>query len=54
MVSFRDIDFVTDKNTCISEVMLTDLITIEYDKGLEDAYQILKENKEVVCQWWIP
>tara|TARA_B100000123_G_C25739924_1_gene433320 strand:- start:2597 stop:4078 length:1482 start_codon:yes stop_codon:yes gene_type:complete len=45
MVSFRDIDFVVDKNTCISEVMLTDLITIESDKGLEDAYQILKESK---------
>lgn len=45
MVSFRDVDFITDKSTLIQEVMLQDLITIEQGKTLEDAYQILKESK---------
>lgn len=45
MVSFRDIDFVADKSTPIKDVMLTDLITINSDKTLEDAYQILKKSK---------
>ena len=45
MVSFRDVDFITDKNTPIKNVMLTDLITIEEGKTLEDAYRILKKSK---------
>jgi IMP dehydrogenase len=45
MVSFRDVDFITDKTTPIQDVMLTDLITIQEGKTLEDAYQILKESK---------
>ena len=45
MVSFRDVDFVKNKETSIGDVMLTDLITIEEGSSLEDAYEILKESK---------
>ena len=45
MVSFRDVDFVEDKNTPIKDVMLTDLITIKEGTSLKKAYQVLKESK---------
>ena len=45
MISFRDVDFIKDKETPISDVMLTDLITIQEGGTLKDAYEILKESK---------
>ena len=45
MVSFRDVDYVDDKNTLIKDVMLKDLITVNEGTTLEDAYKILKESK---------
>ena len=45
MISFRDVDFIKDKETSISDVMLTDLITIQEGGTLKDAYEILKESK---------
>ena len=45
MVSFRDVDFVDDKEILIKNVMLSDLITVKEGASLDEAYQILKESK---------
>ena len=45
MVSFRDVDFVEDKNTKIKDVMLTDLITVKEGISLDEAYKVLKDSK---------
>jgi IMP dehydrogenase len=46
IVTNRDIDFVADKSTKISEVMTTDLVVATEDMSLEEANKILKTSKK--------
>ncbi len=46
MVTSRDIDFITDRNTPISEIMTTDLVVATEPCTLEEANQILRQSKK--------
>ncbi|XP_053990230.1 inosine-5'-monophosphate dehydrogenase-like [Hylaeus volcanicus] len=46
IVTNRDIDFITSRNTLLSEVMTRDLVTKEEPVTLFDANQILKKSKK--------
>ncbi|MDC1142071.1 IMP dehydrogenase [Planctomycetota bacterium] len=46
MVTNRDIDFETDPDRKLSEVMTTDLVTAKKGTSLVDANQILRESKK--------
>lgn len=46
MVSRRDVDFVTDKSTKLSEVMVTDLVTAKEGVTLEEANNIICTSKK--------
>ncbi len=46
IVTNRDIDFVQDRDTLLSEVMTTHLITAQEGVSLEEANRILQESKK--------
>ncbi|MEZ4574833.1 MAG: IMP dehydrogenase [Vampirovibrionales bacterium] len=46
IVTNRDIDFVTDRNTPLRDVMTTDLVTADQSASLDEANQILKSSKK--------
>ncbi|PFH38519.1 IMP dehydrogenase [Besnoitia besnoiti] len=46
IVTSRDIDFITDRNTPLSEVMTSDLIVGYEPVSLSDANEILRESKK--------
>eukprot|EP00735_Rhodelphis_limneticus_P008209 TRINITY_DN2104_c0_g1::TRINITY_DN2104_c0_g1_i1::g.12808::m.12808 TRINITY_DN2104_c0_g1::TRINITY_DN2104_c0_g1_i1::g.12808 ORF type:complete len:573 (+),score=207.09,sp/Q54QQ0/IMDH_DICDI/65.73/0.0,IMPDH/PF00478.20/7.8e-136,CBS/PF00571.23/2.1e-07,CBS/PF00571.23/7.4e-08,NMO/PF03060.10/0.00052,NMO/PF03060.10/1.2e-08,FMN_dh/PF01070.13/1.7e-08,His_biosynth/PF00977.16/0.0033,NanE/PF04131.9/0.0052,ThiG/PF05690.9/0.014,QRPTase_C/PF01729.14/0.047,Response_reg/PF00072.19/0.28,DHO_dh/PF01180.16/0.22,DUF561/PF len=46
MVTNRDLDFLTDPDTPLSEIMTTDLVVANEGISLEEANQILKKSKK--------
>lgn len=46
IVTNRDVDFVQDRDTLLSEVMTTDLVVAREGCTLEEANQILRESKK--------
>ncbi|MDX2086181.1 MAG: IMP dehydrogenase [Candidatus Melainabacteria bacterium] len=46
IVTNRDVDFITDRTTLLSEVMTTDLVVARDGCTLEQANQILRESKK--------
>jgi len=45
IVTNRDVDFVNDRSTLISEIMSRDLITAKEGVPLEEAYHVLEQSK---------